>query len=320
MSEGNDHYEPLTVENDNDDICPICERMFEEDPAVQCDGACQKWYHLSCAELQQGQFNALKTTSKKKSKLLWLCYTCEQDFLIYKAGKSVQKEMEALREDINRKLNTLTEAINSLQKEKARETVIKNPCHPGLKSPPQKKARAPNPPLFSEMATVQQPKEIEQETQEAATVIDREDERTEHPEIADPIKTTEEESNKGFTEVTYRRRRRNPPIIGTGEDDEEGSALQAGERRAWLYIGRLSSNTTGEKIRTFLNKKGIPQDQLVCEELRTLGTNKAYKVGIPFHHLSDTENPEFWPRGILVRPFRHSRRNPCTQYRGVDLE
>ena len=90
------------------DICPICERKVEDESAVECDGTCKRWHHISCAELQQGQFNALKATSKKKSKLLWLCSSCEQDFIMFKASKNMQNEMESLRRDMNAKLDDQT--------------------------------------------------------------------------------------------------------------------------------------------------------------------------------------------------------------------
>ncbi|KAJ4427012.1 hypothetical protein ANN_26811 [Periplaneta americana] len=88
-------------ESGRNDICPICERKVEDEQAVKCDGTCRKWHHMACADIQKGQLKALKETSKKKSKLMWLCYDCEQDFLMFKAGKSMQKDLEALRADIN---------------------------------------------------------------------------------------------------------------------------------------------------------------------------------------------------------------------------
>jgi hypothetical protein len=79
---------------------------------VACDGICQRWHHLSCAELQLGQFNALKSRNKRKSKLIWLCYGYEQDFILFKAGKSMQKETEGMRAEMNMKINEMTAAIN----------------------------------------------------------------------------------------------------------------------------------------------------------------------------------------------------------------
>ena len=56
---------------EEEDICPTCNRRVEEnETAVLCDCICQRLHHLSCAELQLGQFNALKTLNKRKSKLL----------------------------------------------------------------------------------------------------------------------------------------------------------------------------------------------------------------------------------------------------------
>ncbi|KAJ4437825.1 hypothetical protein ANN_13763 [Periplaneta americana] len=92
--------------------------------------------------------------------------------------------------------------------------------------------------------------------------------------------------------------------------------LTAGERNAWIYAGCLSQQTTEDKIKTFLNKKGIPRERIMCEELRILENNKAFKIEITFQHRADTENPEFWPKKVVIRPFRfpHGRRTT-----GVDL-
>jgi len=58
---------------EEEDVCPTCNHRVEEyEAAVACDGICQRWHHLSCAELQRVQFNALKSTNKRKSKLMWL--------------------------------------------------------------------------------------------------------------------------------------------------------------------------------------------------------------------------------------------------------
>ena len=109
------------------DVCPTCNRRVEEnETAVACDGICQRWHHLSCAELQLGQFNALKSTNKRKSKLMWLCYGCEQDFILFKAGKSMQKEIEGMRAEMNMKINEMIEAINKLKCEHQTRTLVRN--------------------------------------------------------------------------------------------------------------------------------------------------------------------------------------------------
>ena len=42
---------------------------------------------------------------------------CEQDFLPYKAGKSIQEEMEAIKSDLSSKLDKLTADLNILKRE-----------------------------------------------------------------------------------------------------------------------------------------------------------------------------------------------------------
>ena len=109
------------------DVCPTCNRRVEENKtAVAYDGICQRWHHLSCAELQLGQFNTLKSMNKRKSKLIWLCYVCEQDFILFKAGKSTQKETEGMRAEMNMKINEMIAAINKLKFEHQTRTFVRN--------------------------------------------------------------------------------------------------------------------------------------------------------------------------------------------------
>ncbi|KAJ9596700.1 hypothetical protein L9F63_012304 [Diploptera punctata] len=100
---------------------------------------------------------------------------------------------------------------------------------------------------------------------------------------------------------------------GSKKTDDE---LQAADRKAWLYIGKLRKNTTTESLTRYLERNGI-QGEITCEELNTLGDTKAFKVSFPLHQLKETEQPDFWPMGIRVRRFRFRK-----TYRdeGVDLE
>jgi len=121
----------------------------------------------------------------------------------------------------------------------------------------------------------------------------------------------------GFEAVTYRRnrrRQRQQVIIGTSRDSE----IKAEKKKAWIYLGRMSQETTAERVKNFLNRKGIKEEVLV-EELRTMGPGKAFKLGFPFEHLQLTENLEFWPQGAIIRPFRISYREQ-RQHRGDTID
>jgi hypothetical protein len=67
-----------------------------------------------------------------------------------------------------------------------------------------------------------------------------------------------------------------------------------------------------------MNRKGI-QEEVLVEELRTMGPYKAFKLGFTFDHLRLTENPEFWSQGAIIRPFRISYRT-WKQHRGAKVD
>ena len=121
----------------------------------------------------------------------------------------------------------------------------------------------------------------------------------------------------GFEAVTYRRnhrKQRQQVIIGTSRDSE----IKAEKKKAWIYLGRMDRETTVERVKNFLNMKGI-KEEIVVEELRTMGPCKAFKLGFPFEHLQLTENSEFWPQGAIIRPFRFSYR-ARRQHRGATID
>lgn len=128
----------------------------------------------------------------------------------------------------------------------------------------------------------------------------------------------DEEEDRPFTEVVTRRTRnrriqqaKRETVIGTKEDGE----LQAGERMAWLFVGRLKSTTTAETLKNYLGKNGIDGDVDV-EEIQTRGRTKAFRVGFRFSHLEKTESADFWPKGVLALRFLFRR----ARYEGVSLD
>jgi hypothetical protein len=101
------------------------------------------------------------------------------------------------------------------------------------------------------------------------------------------------EEQEGFEEVIYgrnRRRQRQQVIIGTSRESE----IKAEKIKAWVYLGRMTQETTAEGVRSFLNRKGIKEETLV-EEMKTMGPYKALKLDFLLEHLRLTENLEFWP-------------------------
>ena len=80
---------------------------------------------------------------------------------------------------------------------------------------------------------------------------------------------------------------------------------------AWLYIGRLQEETDIQNVIKYLKESRIT-GEIDCEQLETRGRNRAFKIGFDFDKLEEVNDPDFWPRNVLVRPFRFrfSRREP----------
>lgn len=69
-------------------------------------------------------------------------------------------------------------------------------------------------------------------------------------------------------------------VVGSGS----GGSDLVGERRVWLYLGRLRKNTSVEKIKDFLNNSfcGI---KFEVENLNSQGRNESFKLGTDFGNL-----------------------------------
>ena len=119
------------------------------------------------------------------------------------------------------------------------------------------------------------------------------------------------EEQEGWNEVR-RRRGTNSRITGTRED--KGTALRAADRTAWLYIGRLHQTTEREDLINYMSANGI-NGTIECEELEVVGRNRAFRVGIPFDMKEQVEQPQLWPKGIVVRQYIFRRQ----QRQGIRL-
>ena len=72
----------------------------------------------------------------------------------------------------------------------------------------------------------------------------------------------EMETQDEFKEVIYgrnRRRQRQRVMIGTSRDSE----VRAEKKKAWIYLGRMTQDTTLEEMRNFLDRRGIKEETLV---------------------------------------------------------
>jgi len=99
-------------------------------------------------------------------------------------------------------------------------------------------------------------------------------------------------------------------IIGTHEAGEDGNnLLEAGPRRSWIFLGKIRKGTKEENITKYVIGK-LPdiEKDLVCTNLQSKGLCESFKIGFCRDHYETVMNPDFWPSGILVKPFLFRRR------------
>jgi hypothetical protein len=89
------------------------------------------------------------------------------------------------------------------------------------------------------------------------------------------------------------------PIRGTKRGI---TRLKAVEGSAWLYIGRLSPDTTEDNILEYLSENGV-EGRIHCDMVSEKINSKAFKIGIPMHELQQVHNSSFWPSDIYCQPF-----------------
>ena len=117
----------------------------------------------------------------------------------------------------------------------------------------------------------------------------RAEEQTSNPNLEEEDKGEMEELTD-FEAVTYRRNRRRQRqhvIIGTSRDSE----IKAEKKKAWIYLGRMSQETTVERVRNFLNRKG----RSLSRRTENNGAMQSLQIGLPFR--ASTADVKF---GILA--------------------
>jgi hypothetical protein len=75
-----------------------------------------------------------------------------------------------------------------------------------------------------------------------------------------------------------------------------------------LFVFRTDKTTTEANIKVFVQDNGY-----IVRNVTTLShkdaTFKSFKLTVPLSQVSELLNPELWPEGIGIRPFRREKRS-----------
>lgn len=102
--------------------------------------------------------------------------------------------------------------------------------------------------------------------------------------------------------IKPKTRLRQDTIVGSKKVTNEARALRAGDKMIWRYVGKLHKDTDRSDLVRYLECH--INGEIVCEELKSVGINKAFKVGIRAEESPKVDRSDFWPERVVIRPFR----------------
>lgn len=313
------------------EICGTCMNDLTDDSnSVKCD-SCHNRTHKKCAGLTQAELNNLK---RPNCKLMWLCGDCKPKL---KRLETIEDELSKLTNKVDMIVNLLSIQENLSIEERIRNVIsaelrafetnieekvlsrMSQNIHPAItaKNDTQRgstEAQEEEPKHVAivkekETSTEVTKTDVQEGNQHGEPIIRGDSEQNVQEASREPDTAIEPDGDHGenaWSNVVQRQARKRTRITGNKPDN----SLRAAERIGWLYVGKLHSATTSEELRNYLTRNGV-QEVRECIQLETKGTNKAFRVGIPFADLNRVNLPDFWPKDVLVRQylFRGRKRN-----------
>ncbi|KAG8241516.1 hypothetical protein J6590_085424 [Homalodisca vitripennis] len=89
-------------------------------------------------------------------------------------------------------------------------------------------------------------------------------------------------------------------VIGENENLE----LTTGDKKAWVYLGRLRNDATTDAVKEFIDKTFVGSNPTV-EKLYSKGTNASFKIGVEYK--DNLFESTIWPKGAIVKRFLFRR-------------
>lgn len=281
----------LVLERGNS-TCPKCKKVFTDDEqAVGCDGKCQKWFHKECSGITQGEFNILKS---RNCSLMWFCLSCNPK-MMSKDNSEIYDEMKGEIKAVNGKFDKLSEMLlEKIDSLVAWQQSVQKSVEQNKVEEPVAKQTDVNMPLPGQKASYSG--SVKNTTSVLKQTPKNHIEGTFHIDKEQPIQTAERDKSD-----IPGNKKKIVPMRGQGGTQK--GKLRAGAKKIWVYIGRLNKDTVNEDILSYLSDNGISED-ITCEELVSKGPNKAFKIGALFDFKDKIYDADFWPDGVIYRPFR----------------
>ena len=115
-----------------------------------------------------------------------------------------------------------------------------------------------------------------------------------------------EATEGSFKNVVYKKRKKNPPIVGEMECNNTFN-IKSLPKLAFLHVYKVHPDTTTDELKELL-KPTFPE--VIVETMKSMYPQyyASFKVTIEENNVSKAMTPSVWPRGAHVNKFFHPRR------------
>ncbi|XP_054287733.1 uncharacterized protein LOC129003463 [Macrosteles quadrilineatus] len=259
----------------NEDICPVCKNaVLDDGKGVFCEFFCRKWYHSECVQISCEEYNYMSLLGKKSK---WACSACEVRF-----EKVIEKAEDV--EEIKSSIVNLLKIVNKVVSDNA---CINNKLDLILDS--HTKPVDPNVNIGLEANISSQlvlPESFNKEEDLAVQVTDfpltsqecinidlNNTKLSDRPTVkaksyaqatqgAGDRATAKSGNQEWKSKVAKQSRpsnRKQSIIIGSKLNDSSNSQskVRAVERKSWVFVSRLASDTKPDEITSYLQDSNI---------------------------------------------------------------
>lgn len=320
----------MAPNNDKLQKCGVCSSDFIlNEPKINCGGWCEMAIHKHCSDLSRDKVKILLESPS----LRWMCKECTNESF---RTQMMLQGLKSSIEQLHTAVSNQTEVINK-QNNKIREMHAKingltsfspTPHNVGavtnqeLATPPvvtqnkrdktvnageKRKLTLPRasdtvPVALSQINTITddpltqilQNKQVQQQSQ-----------RNKHQQNR-PIPTIGGSTDDdGFILVRAKRQQRHKK--GVIEGTNNAGPIKAISRTTWIFVTRLSLETTEEQIIKAL----ADISEVKCEKLELHHSDRwsSFRINAPLHHREAIMNGQIWPEGSQVSKYFFPRKH-----------
>jgi len=287
--------------------CSKClTEIKQNETIIKCGGICESVRHKHCVNLGRSESKVLLENTCLK----WFCDLCNNTTSILTGlFRKLESKIDKLQKCVSNQaitIESLYSQINNLEfQNKKNKNITDN------KSKIVNKIDKPQAPSnqtiqhlsnYADADIADKPSNSKSFEQKTSL---RKNQEINYPAQAEVTKNDDDRPGEQFTQVSYRRRRNKQRQFVEGSGVEEINTLKAIEKNAWIYVTRLSRDTTEQQVITHLAK--ICKVECTKLQLKNSSQFASFKICAPFAKKDSILDGKIWPRGTLINRYYFPR-------------